>query len=198
MIYRIGKITCSEKIGYYGALFFTVAYFPLELFAGRYSTDHNDLSFLVYINASFWAWFEYMNSGKKYWLLVIGLFSGFAVLVKWLVGLLIFSVWMVTIIFTEKENWKKINSYFPFMLSLFISVLVFMPWQFFIFYKYPIEANYEFLYNTKHFFESLEYHGGDFLFHIKAIKDIYGRGQVIPFFYLLGIAVYLKKMKSNV
>ena len=49
MIFRIGKISNSERVGYYGALFFTVAYYPLELVSARFSTDHNDLSFLFYI-----------------------------------------------------------------------------------------------------------------------------------------------------
>ncbi|MGL5890539.1 MAG: ArnT family glycosyltransferase, partial [Bacteroidia bacterium] len=34
MIYRIGKISVSADVGYYGALFFTLAYFPLEMVAG--------------------------------------------------------------------------------------------------------------------------------------------------------------------
>jgi 4-amino-4-deoxy-L-arabinose transferase-like glycosyltransferase len=46
LIFRIGKISNSEKTGYYVALFFTVANYPLELIAGRYSTDHNEISFL--------------------------------------------------------------------------------------------------------------------------------------------------------
>jgi 4-amino-4-deoxy-L-arabinose transferase len=58
----------------------TLAYYPLELVAGRYSTDHNDLSFLFYVTASIWAWFEYQHTQNKYYLVLIGLFSGCAVL----------------------------------------------------------------------------------------------------------------------
>ena len=197
MIYRIGKITYSEKIGYYGALFFTVAYFPLELIVGRYSTDHNDVSFLFYITASFWCWFEYKNSGKIFWVFLIGLFSGAAVLVKWLVGLLIYAVWFVTIIFNGKDFWSKRRSYYPLFTSFIIAFLVFVPWQLFIFYRYPLEAHYEFLYNTKHFFEAVENHGGNYLFHFNAVKDLYGRGAAIPLIYLAGIFTYVKNVKSK-
>ena len=93
LIYRIGTNIKNRDTGYYGALLFAVAYFPLELVAGRYSTDHNDIAFLFYMTASFWAWFEYQRSKKKYWIILIGLFSGGAVLVKWLMGVFIYIVW---------------------------------------------------------------------------------------------------------
>jgi len=35
-IYRIGKISLNSKIGFYGALFFSLTYYPLELISGKY------------------------------------------------------------------------------------------------------------------------------------------------------------------
>lgn len=170
--YRIGKIVANERIGYYGALFFALAYYPLELVAGNGTTDHNDISFLFYVTASLWAWFEYQHTKNKYYLVLIGLFAGCAVLVKWLVGLLIYAVWMVTIGINDKQNWFKRKSYKPMLGAFLISLLVFLPWQIYILIYFPLEANYEFAYNTKHFFEPIENHGGSMWFHIKVLNNI--------------------------
>lgn len=197
MIYRIGKITHSENTGFFGALFFAVAFYPLELVAGRFTTDHNDLSFLFYVLASFWAWFEYQQSQKKYFLILIGLFAGCAVLVKWLPGLLIFAVWFFSLGADNKRNWIRPKSYIPLITSFSVSLFIFLPWQIFIIMKYPLESAYEFSFNTRHFFEPLENHGGNIWFHYHAFKDIYGSGDAIPFIYLAGIIVLLIKTKSN-
>lgn len=198
LIFRIGKISNNTYVGFYGALFFSVAYYPLELVAGRYHTDHNDIAFLFYIAASFWAWFEYQNSNKSYWLVLIGIFSGCAVLVKWLIGLLIYPAWIISLAINNKKIWTSVRIYFPILISLAISVLIFMPWQFYIFHNFPIEANYEFQFNTKHFFTVVENHGGNFLYHFNALKVIYGSGDAVPILLLLGIFLLLKNSMSTV
>ncbi len=192
MIYRIGRISYSSTVGFYGALFFSVAYYPLELVAGKYATDHNDVAFLFYVTASFWAWFEYQNSKKNYWLIVIGVFAGFAVLVKWLVGLLIYAVWTISLVISEKKKRLELKKYFPVLISVGISLFVFIPWQLYSFRQYPLEAKYEFNLNTEHFFHAVEGHGGDFLFHFNAMKNIYGSGEAVPFLLLLGVFLFLK------
>lgn len=198
MVYRIGKISYSPIVGFYGALFFSVSYYLLELIAGKIATDHNDISFMFFITASIWAWFEYQNSKKKYWLIPIGIFSGCAVLVKWLVGLLIYVVWIITLGVTDKKNWLKLESYFPILNSFVISLLVFIPWQFYILIKYPAEAKYEFLLNSEHFFKVVENHGGNIWFHFNAIKEIYGSGDAVPFIILIGLYLYLKNANTNI
>lgn len=197
MIYRIGKISYSDKAGYYGALFFACAYYPLELVAGKYPTDHNDVSFLFYVTASFWAWFEYEYSGKKQWLILIGLFSGAAVLVKWLVGLLVYAVWGITLFFNEKKEVFKWTSFFQLMVCFLISLLVFIPWQLYIINEFPQESQYEYLFNARHFFEPLENHGGDMWFHLKAFYTMYGSGDAVPFIYALGLIVLLKNIHAK-
>ena len=141
LVYRIGKIVHSGTVGFYGALFFTVAWYPLELISGRVGTDHNDVAFLFYVTASFFAWFEYKNSQKSYWLIFIGVFSGCAVLVKWLVGLLIYAVWAISLGANDKKNWFRIKEYYPLFISFLISLAVIIPWQVYILIKYPLEAN---------------------------------------------------------
>lgn len=197
LIFRIGTLVNSQRVGFYGALFFSVAYYPLELVAGKYSTDHNDIAFLFYVLASFWAWFEYRHSGKKRYLILIGLFSGAAVLVKWLVGLLIYSVWIISVGVEDKKKWMRIESYYPILISFLITVIVFLPWQIFSWIQYPLEAAQESRYNQQHFFEAIEDHGGGFWFHFEALKTLYGSGDLIPYIYLLGIIFLLKKTESK-
>ncbi len=198
MVYRIGKISYSATVGFYGALFFSVTYHLLELIAGKYATDHNDISFMFYVTASFWSWFEYQNSQKKYWLILIGIFSGCAVLVKWLVGLLIYAVWTISLGVNDKKNWLKLKAYFPMLISFAISLLVFIPWQLFIFNTYPAEAKFEFRLNTEHFFQTVENHGGNFWFHFNAVKNIYGSGDAVPFLILIGLFLYLKNATTKI
>jgi 4-amino-4-deoxy-L-arabinose transferase-like glycosyltransferase len=197
-IYRIGKISINKETGFYGGLFFAVAYFPLELIAGRYSTDHNDIAFLFYVTASFWAWFEYTKTKNKYWLLIIGLFSGFAVLVKWLMGLLIYVLWSLNISVSNFGKRFQIKDYLPIMISSIISFIVFLPWQVYIHLKYPKEAGYEIQLNSKHFFEPIENHSESLWFYFTSgFKQIYGLGDLIPFIFLFAIIMFAINIKEK-
>lgn len=191
-IYRIGKRGLGRNIGFYAAIFFTAAYYPLELAAGTYGTDHNDTAFLFYVTASLWAWFEYKSSQNKYWLILIGLFSGCAVLVKWLVGLLVYAVWVLTKTVNYREQLLRLKSYTPIFISLTISAVVILPWQIYILNKYPLEANQEYALNTKHFFEVVENHAGNLWFHIDSLGLLYGSGDLVPVLILLGLILMSK------
>lgn len=197
MVYRIGKISCNAVIGFYGALFFSVDYYLLELISGKNSTDHNDMSFLFYIMASFWAWFEYQKTKKIYWVVLIGIFSGSAILVKWLVGLLIYAVWLISIFFCDKEKRFDLRTYFPVLLAFGITILVFLPWQVYVYCMYPNEIKYELELNTKHFFQVIEGHDGGMDFHFQAINDLYGRGEAVPFLLLAGFFLFLKRITNK-
>lgn len=197
LIYRIGNISHSKAVAFYGALFFSVAYYPLELVCGKYPTDHNDTAFLFYVTASIWAWFEYQHTQKNYWLVLLGIFSGCAVLVKWLVGLLVYAIWLISVAATEKKKVCNTKFLVPYFSSLIISCIVFLPWQFFIFMQYPAEAKHEFSLNTQHFFTAVEGHSGNIWFHINALKKLYGSGDLVPFILLAGIILYVKKASSK-
>lgn len=191
-IFRIGKIALHKDLGYYAALLFAVAYFPLELVAGRYPTDHNDVAFLFYVTASFWAWFEYSRSKKKYWLILIGVFSGFAVLTKWLMGLLVFVIWTLTQIISDVRKGMNFKSYLPICLSGLVSLVVFLPWQIYIHTKYPREAAYEMNLNARHFFEPIENHVESTWFYLTdGLNRVYGSGDLMPFILLLGVVLLL-------
>lgn len=197
MIYKIGKIVQNERIGFYSALFFSVAYYYLELISGRLPTEHNDSAFLFYIIASFWAWFEYQETKKKYWIFLIGIFSGCAILVKWLVGLLIYSGWILSLGSEGWRNWFRLKSYLPVLTALGTTTLIVLPWQIYILYAFPKEASHEYQSNTDHFFKVVENHNGDNWFHIDAIKQLYGYGDLVPYILLIGIILLISQMKNN-
>lgn len=197
-IYKIGKLIANERIGFYGALFFASAYYPLEMAAGKYASDHNDTAFTFYVTASFWAWFEYQSSQKKYWIIVIGVCSGFAVLVKWLPGLLIYLAWFACIVYSNQTR-KSLNSYIPFLKSIAISVLVFIPWQVYKSIRFPIESSIEFEGYSRHFFEPLDGHGGNAWFHFHSLKTLYGQGDLVPYLIVFGFAIlFFKKINTPI
>lgn len=197
-IYRIGKIGINARTGFYGALLFAVAYFPLELVSGTYTTDHNDVAFLFYVIASFWAWFEYEKSKKRSWLILIGLFSGGAVLVKWLMGLLIFVIWSITKFIVDPENRRKFKSWLPIIYSIIISLITFLPWQIYIILTYPKESSYEYKLNGAHFFHAIEGHAETTWFYFTdGLSKIYGSGFIIPFLLLSGVICLVFNSKNR-
>ena len=197
IVYRIGSISLSKEAGYYGALFIAVAYFPLELVAGRYSTDHNDVAFLFYVTASLWTWFEYNRSRSWYWVILIGFFSGAAVLVKWLMGLLVFVLWAFTVVTTEFRKGRAAHSIKSMLISGVVCLITFVPWQIYIISTYPKVAAYEYQLNSRHFFEAIEGHGQSIWYHFTdGLAIIYGSGALIPYLVLLGIIVLIAQVRE--
>jgi 4-amino-4-deoxy-L-arabinose transferase len=190
-IYRIGAISLNRETGFLAALFFSLAYYPLELLSGKYTADHNDLAFLFYVTAGFWAWFEYNRSKNGYWLIAIGFFAGCAVLVKWLMGLLVFICWSFTLLI-DRKSFFKIKRYYPLIISFIIALTVFIPWQVYILNSFPVESRFEFSAFSKHFFSVVESHAGGGWFHFNAIDILYGKGLLIPI--VLSLFILARKM----
>jgi hypothetical protein len=133
---------------------------------------------------------EYFHTGKKRWLILAGVFSGAAVLVKWLVGLLIYVVWLVIIISFKKYR-TQLKEYGYLLLSGAVSLLVFLPWQMYIYIKYRPEALFEYHSMSEHFFKVVEGHGGGYFYHIQMLPEIYGRLLLILF--IPAIIIFIKK-----
>ena len=192
-IYRIGKISLNQRAAFMGAFLFAFLHYPLEIIAGQHPTDHNDITFLFYISASFWAWFEYKRSGKFYWVILIGVFSGIAVLTKWLVGLLIFAAWFFSLLWKKREifQWKR---YIPIATAFLICLLIFLPWQIYIDMEFPIEARFEKTFNREHLRTPIEGHVGNSWFHIDNLFDLYGRAALV---LIPGLIFLFKRMKNK-
>jgi hypothetical protein len=188
MIYRMGSLAVSRSAGFYGAMLFAFANYPLELLSGLYATDHNDIAFLFYTCASIWAWTEHHRSGSWKWALLAGMFAGFAILVKWLAGLLVFGIWGLSAMCTS-DDVKAFFVKMKFLMGAFIlCVAVALPWQLHIHSAFPIEAGHELMMMHKHFSHVVEGHGGDITYHFdKGLKTIYGSGDLVAPLLLLGL-----------
>ncbi|PZF72980.1 ArnT family glycosyltransferase [Taibaiella soli] len=174
LTYRISiLLTENKQIAIIASLLVCFSNYQLELISGRIGMDHNDMSFCFYTLASIWAYMEYLKKNKWYWVLLIGIFSGCAVLNKWLTGLLVYSAWGIDVLiqFYKSKSWKTL---IPILCSTMTCCMVFLPWQFFILYKYPEIARYEYAYNSKHITEVVEAHSGSIFFYVRNFHLYFG------------------------
>lgn len=185
LIYRTGALAMSRSIGFIGAMLFAFGNFSLELLSGWCNTDHNDTAFMFYVTASLWAFTEYYFNPRKRWIFLIGVFSGCAVLVKWLTGFFVFFVWFVTII-SDKNKRGQFRSYSGLGYSVLTGIVIFLPWIVYTHLAFPREAGYESALNTRHFFKCIEGHCGNFFYHINKIDELYWPGakfMLLPALY---------------
>ena len=170
--YKIGRNLFDKKSGLILAVMFMHSSYLLGLITGKNMTDHNDIFFLGFILFSFWTFTEYLKQYNRKWAYLTGVFAGCAVLTKWLVGLLVFAPWgIISIIYIiqNKQSQVLVNQ----LRALLITLLVFLPWQVYIFLRFPKEAALEMELNASHFHSPVEKHGGDFLFHFDQISELY-------------------------
>lgn len=191
VIVRSGTLLVNKNVGYLAALLFASSFYTLELISGRQMLDHNDIAFAGYITLSIWSWLEYKNSGKVYWLFLIGLFSGCAVLCKWFVGLLVYLGWGTELL-TSKA---KLKEYLRPLLSFLVTLVIVLPWQIYTFVQFPDEASREWEYNTMHFSVPIEAHGGNSWYHLSQIENVFG--HLVPFILLIGMYLLYKRGKSK-
>jgi hypothetical protein len=190
--YRSGKLLVNQKAGYISGVLVISTIYVLELIGGRQELDHNDFSFMVYISLSIWSFIEYYFSKNKIWIFFIGLFSGFAILCKWIVGLLIYFGWAVLNIQNKKFRFSENKDLF---MALSITVLISLPWQILTFFWYPSEAFIAYKFNLLHFSNSLDGHSGSVWYHFTVFDTIYGALAsflILPSFYFLH-----RKMQNN-
>jgi 4-amino-4-deoxy-L-arabinose transferase len=183
--YRTGKLLVNRTSGYLAGVLFLSTPYMLELVAGRQELEHNDLAFMVYVSLSIWAWIEYHFSGKKKWIFFIGLFSGMAILTKWLPGMLVYLGWITVKAQNRSFSLKENKDLFT---ALAITITVALPWQVYTLIRFPEEALYALSMNTSHFMTALEGHRGNFWYHFNQVGIIYGPLApflVVPSFYLL-------------
>lgn len=194
VVYRSGQLLINRRAGLVAAFLVLSSLYITELIGGRQPVDHNDIAFLSYVSLSIWALLEYYFSRHKKWIVLIGLFSGLAILCKWLTGLLVYAGW--GILWLQEYRWK-ITAYKPIFLSLLITITIALPWQIFILLRYPTEALREYAYNSLHFTEAVEGHSGSWYFHIEKFSLLYGSFSlylIIPALVALYFLITNKKI----
>ncbi len=191
IIYRIViLLNVNKRVALFAALILACSNFHLQLIAGIHGMDHNDVAHGFYVLSSIWALFEYQKSKKWYWIILVGVFSGCAILNKWLTGLLVYLIWGVIILLKIFKLRIDKMEILLFVCSLIVCCIVFLPWQFYILHRFHDLAVHEYEFNNRHISEALEGHGGSYFYYFKHLKNLFG--EYLYFFVPIGIILSLR------
>jgi 4-amino-4-deoxy-L-arabinose transferase-like glycosyltransferase len=192
LVYRITMLFTNNKTtSIIAGLLICFSQYQLEMISGQIGMDHNDMAFCFYILAGFWAFSEKLNNDKIIWNTLIGVFAGCAILNKWLVGLLVYLPFGVYAI-QQFIKQKKIAQFKLLLLSFVCCLVIFLPWQVYILYKFNELAIFEYNVNTQHVFQAVHGHKGSILFYFNNFSEYFG--QYIWLFIAVGIiVVFIKK-----
>jgi 4-amino-4-deoxy-L-arabinose transferase len=108
---------------------------------------------------------------------------GAAVLSKWLPGLIVLPIWLLIVI--DSGNFKPKLIIVQFITLLITSIIIFLPWQIYIYHAFPLEAYWEASYNFKHITEVLSEQKGSFYYYIDKIRINYGELIYLPVLWYL-------------
>ena len=189
-VFRIGKLMFNSQTGLLAAMLTVSNWYILEHIDGRMGMDHNDVAFMFYVILSIWALMEYIQRPQWRYLILIGLFSGCAMLNKWVTGLLVFEGLLVYSLMQGVKLLPKNSLRLGF--SVIIAFMLFLPWQLYCFTHFHDNALYEWTYNQRHFWEVLEGHSHERDFYINQLKFQFSFLQA---FIFTGILLSLFKIE---
>lgn len=179
--YKVGELLYSKKIGLIAAFLFSINGLIIEQTAGRVATDHIDVFFFSLVSIGVYFMLRYSNGREKVFLVLGAIFTGLAVLSKWLPALIIIPIWIVASI----NNSRTKHLVYDLFFFLVIIILIVLPWQLYIHSSFPIEAAWESTYNRKHIFEVLGPHGHPFYYHFDKMRIIFGEIVYLPLLWLI-------------
>lgn len=183
LTFKIGCYFFNEKVGIFAAFLFSVNGLIIELTAGRVATDHIDITFMFFILLSIFLITKFIKQKSIFFTILIGLSVGAAILTKWLIGLIVLPIWFLLVLGNKSFNIRTIVAHFS--LLLFTIVIVALPWQLYIFKKFPLEAAYELNFNLRHFTEVLEGRSGSVFYFINKIRINYGELIYLPLLWFI-------------
>ncbi len=171
-VYSIGKMWYGREVGFLAAILASIHGLIIELAAGRASTDCVDA--VCYSCVTFAVWLSIKAVQRRSLILhvLLGATIGLGILTKWLPALITLPIWAVQAYPVFRSQWGKLLVCAACVLVSI--VLIALPWQLYIFYAFPIEARWEWIYNNRHFFHALEGHEGNFFYHFDHLRMKYG------------------------
>lgn len=193
LAFFVGSYFFNKQVGYLTAFFFSINGLIIELAAGRSPTDHIDVFFLFFIELAVVFCILFVQRNKPIFNVLAGLSIGAAILSKWLPALIVLPIWLLLVLDSEKFKLREIL--FHFLVLIAVSGLVFLPWQIYIFNKFPLEASWEMGYNFKHLVEGVEQQTGSLYFFIEKIRINYGDLIYLPLVWFTFIS--LKNIKDK-
>lgn len=195
-VFRMGKILSGERCGFFAATIFAVVNLQVNIVSGFINTDHNDIIFMCYVLFSLWAWMEHMETPNLKWILLVGLFSGAAILVKWLPGLLVYLVWMFALLLNKEERFV-LKKWMELLAASVLTFIVAAPWFIYASVKWPSLSMHESDARIKHLSNVVEDHHGPWYFHFELLKEDYGWWMAVLLPLCL-ILFFLRKEKQPV
>jgi 4-amino-4-deoxy-L-arabinose transferase len=127
MIFLIGRELFNDRVGLIAAFLFAINGLLVELAAGIGSSDHVETMFIVMVEvAIYFSILSVRRERALKWVILTGVFTGLAFLSKWFPAFLVFPVWFVGFILSDKFNWKKLFGYG--LVILLSTALVILPW----------------------------------------------------------------------
>lgn len=182
LVFAIGRAMYNSRVGYLAAFLMTIHGLLLELTAGMVATDHVDVFFMVLILLATLLALKYHQTEN--WLLNVlcGLVVGLAILCKWLPALIVLPLWLL---FSWQYRGKLIFRHLQQLCVCGgVALVVFLPWQWYIFHAFPKEAIWEYGGNARHMFEVLDDRGGPFCYHFDKARSLYGELVYLPMLWL--------------
>jgi 4-amino-4-deoxy-L-arabinose transferase len=179
----IGRYFFNNKVGYLTAFFFSINGLIIELTAGRVATDHIDIFFLFFVELAVVFCILFAQKQKTIYNILAGISIGAAILSKWLPALIVMPIWLLIVI--DSGRFKPKAIIFQFSILLTTCILIFLPWQLYIFKTFPVEASWEASFNFKHFTEVLEERTGPFYYFLDKVRINYGDLIYLPVIWFL-------------
>lgn len=183
LTFYIGNYFYNKKTGFLAAFLFSINGLIIELTAGRAATDHIDVFFLFWIEVAIAFSILFVQKQKTIYNIIAGISIGFAILTKWLPALIVIPIWILIIWDSKKFNLMELCM--QFLILLFTCLIIFLPWQLYIFHSFPQEAHWEYYFNYKHLIEVIEIQQEPFYFFLDRIRINYGELIYIPLSWFL-------------
>jgi 4-amino-4-deoxy-L-arabinose transferase-like glycosyltransferase len=183
LTFFIGSYFFNKKVGYLAAFFYSINGLIIELTGGRWPTDHSDIFFLFFVELAIFFSIAFAQKKKTIYNVLVGFCIGAAILSKWLPALIVLPIWLLIVI--DSGNFKSKSIFFQLLILLITCIVVFLPWQLYIFKTFPAEASWEASFNFRHITEVLEGHGGSFFYFINRIRINYGELIYLPLLWFL-------------
>jgi 4-amino-4-deoxy-L-arabinose transferase-like glycosyltransferase len=190
LTYLIAHYFTDVKTALLAAFLQSVNGLVIDLASGRQSTDHVDTTFLFFIELSIWFTVLYAEKRKISQLLGIGIAMGCAFLTKSFPALITLPIFFILII--RRNEWVKtlINS----CIILVMALIIYLPWQVYIYVWFPQEAIFENQYNLLHLTEALEGHTGSVFWQLDYARIIWNELIYIVFIWFI---VFVSKQFYN-
>jgi 4-amino-4-deoxy-L-arabinose transferase-like glycosyltransferase len=188
LTFYIGRYLFSERTGLLAAFFHSINGLIIVLTGGRVATDHIDIFFLFFIELSVFLSILSVEKRNILFSVLTGIGIGLAILSKWLPALIVLPLWII--LAYKKMSIKDIL--LRFLIISAVLTIVFLPWQLYIFKKFPLEANRENSFNLLHITSVIEGHKSTIFYHFYKAAVIWNE-----FIYLALIWIIFKAFKTR-